>query len=120
MTADGGIDRDELPEVVIVVNGALGMSQGKITGQVFQAAFRSFIWSSKDFQDWMQAGTRTIVKVATTPAMFDRVCTECRGYRMCDEGFTEVEADSVTCFVSFPFLHKDRPKVLDNKKCPLL
>jgi peptidyl-tRNA hydrolase len=39
---------------------------------------------------------------------------------MVDEGFTEVEPGTATVFASYPFLHKDRPQVLDNKKVPLL
>lgn len=131
MTPDDGINRDELPEVCIVVNGPLGMGEGKAIGQAFQAALRMFfhigsadpdtaddlasLWSA-----WKARGTRTIVKIADTPAMFERICREVPGYVMRDEGHTEVDAGAATLFISHPFLHKDRPKVLNNKKCQLL
>jgi hypothetical protein len=35
---------------------------------------------------------------------------------MRDEGHTEVEAGAATMYVCEPFLHRDRPKLLDNKK----
>lgn len=114
------INRDVIPEVVIVINGSLGMSEGKAVGQAFQAAAR---WQHikrnsfpDDSLDWLCSGTRTIVKVATTPAIWERVVAEIPGYVMTDEGYTEVERDTPTIFVANPFLHKDRPKLLDNKK----
>jgi peptidyl-tRNA hydrolase len=123
--------RDDIPEVVIVVNGALKMGEGKSVGQAFQLAARAFAhrklafhegdWLlNKDIQRWFEIGTRTVVKRAKTQAIFDRVVREVPGYVMVDEGFTEVEPGSATMFVSWPFLHKDRPQVLDNKKVPLL
>lgn len=118
------IDRDEIPEVVIVINGPLGMSEGKAIGQAFQAAARWQHVLKQSFPDtsldWICAGTRTIVKVAIKPGIFDRICREVPGVIMSDEGFTEVDADTPTLFFSYPFLHKDRPKILDNKKVDLL
>ena len=32
----------------------------------------------------------------------------------------EVEQDAATMFISAPYLHRDRPSVLNNKKLPLL
>ncbi|MDA4131535.1 MAG: hypothetical protein OK454_00205 [Thaumarchaeota archaeon] len=60
------------------------------------------------------------VKVAKTQAIWDRIVSEIQGFVMKDEGFTEVERDTPTIFVCYPFLHKDRPKLLDNKKVKLL
>lgn len=118
MTPKDDIDRKDIPEVVIVVNGALDMGEGKKVGQSFQAAMRSVKYLK--WGAWLEAGTRTIVKQAKTQAMFDRIVSEVPGYVMVDEGFTEVEPGTATLFVSWPFLHKDRLQVLDNKKCPLL
>ena len=119
------IDRDNLPEVVIIVNGTLGMSEGKIIGQAFQAAARWQHIGRNSFPDksldWICSGTRTIVKVARTKTIWHRIIAEVPyGYIMRDEGFTEVEADTPTLFACGPFLHKDRPKILDNKKVKLL
>ena len=118
MNAD--IDRDTLTEVVLVFNGSLGMSPGKMIGQAFQAREYMTGPSYRRWKDWLADGTRTIVKVAKTPAMFERVCAEVPGFVMRDEGFTEVEAGAATLFVAAPFLHRDRPAILDNKKVALL
>lgn len=118
--SDDGIDRDNLMEVVLVFNGSLEMSPGKMSGQAFQAAIRCLDITDESVNLWFEDGTRTIVKVAKTPAIFDRVCQEVNGEVMVDEGFTEVEENALTLFVSHPFLHKDRPVLLDNKKVKLL
>lgn len=122
MTDD--INRDEFPEVVLVFNGSLGMSPGKMAGQAFQGAARWQHSIRNSYPDeslsWHCEGTRTITKIAKTSAMFDRICAEVPGFIMVDEGHTEVEPGSATVFVSRPFLHKDRPAVLDNKKVRLL
>lgn len=114
------IDRDEIPEVVLVVNGPLNLPEGKLIGQAFQAAARWQHIKRNSYPDdslsWLCSGTRTIVKVATTPAIWTRILAEIPGYVMTDEGYTEVERDTPTIFVAYPFLHKDRPKLLDNKK----
>lgn len=125
---DDGIDRDELYEVVLVVNGSLGMGAGKIAGQAFQfamrlcwwAPYRQQLWEKKGWADWAEGRTRTIVKIAKTADIFKRVCEDVDGFTMADEGFTEVDAGAETLFVSCPFLHKDRPGILDNKKVKLL
>jgi len=103
--------------MVLVVNGPLHMSPGKLAGQTFQAAVRMsalFVWEDKD--------TRTIVKEAKTPAMFERICKEIPGYTMVDVGTTELAhyGEVATVHVCGPFLHKDRPKLLDNKKVGLV
>lgn len=133
MTADD-IDRSDIPEVTLVFNGALEMTEGKTTGQAFQSAARLLValldesksmsatafsaW--QEFMAWHYAGTRVISRVAKTQAIFERICGEVDGYIMVDEGFTEVEAEAETLFVSYPYLHKDRPKLFNNKKVPLL
>ena len=114
------IDRDNILEVVIVVNGTLEMSSGKIAGQTFQAAWRTAQQSSRGHIEWLRQGTRTIAKEAKTQAIFDRIRSELDGYTMVDEGHTEVEPDTATVWVSKPFLHKDRPAILDNKRVRLL
>lgn len=118
-----GVNRDELMEVVLVFNGPLGMSAGKMGGQAFQAAARMMNHAAVSYQPkiglWIEQGTRTIAKAAKTPAMFERVCAEVEGFTMRDEGFTEVEADAPTLFVAYPRLHRDRPALLDNKKVGL-
>jgi peptidyl-tRNA hydrolase len=114
-----------IPEIVIVVNGTLGMSQGKAVGQAVQAVCRAFgdVPFRSDqgvaYAEWIEAGTRTIVKIAKTEGIFERLCKEVPGYTMCDEGFTDVQEGDATVFLTGPFLHKDRPKLLDNKKLPL-
>lgn len=127
------LNRDELYEVCLVVNGPLEMSTGKIAGQTFQVAARWILtqatqpatdeiaWAQKqNVGRWFVQGTRTIVREAKTKALFERVVAEVPGFVMKDEGHTEVEPDSPTVFMSLPYLHKDRPKVLDNKKVKLL
>lgn len=122
--ANDGINRDEIPEVVLVVNGTLGLSEGKRIGQAFQAAARWQHVLKNSYPDrsldWILAGTRTVVKIAKTQAIWERVISEIQGFVMKDEGFTEVERDTPTIFVCYPFLHKDRPKLLDSKKVKLL
>lgn len=122
--ADDGINRDEIPEVVLVINGTLDLSEGKLIGQAFQAAARWVYIKINSYPNgldgWLCEGTRTIVKVAKTEAIWHRVIAEVPGYVMRDEGFTEVEADTPTLYVCYPFLHKNRPKVLDHKKLKML
>jgi len=117
------LDRDNLWEITLVFTPS--MTPGKACGQAFQAALR---WTQRDMdatvylklRDWLDGGTRTIVRYAKTPAMFQRVCEEVPGYVMVDEGFTEVDPGTATLFVSEPYLHKDRPPLLNGKKVPLL
>ena len=118
------INRDEIPEIVIVIDGSLEMSDGKAIGQAFQAAAR---WQHikkntypDDSFDWITSGTRTIVKTAKSATIWKRILTEVPGYLMVDEGFTEVERGTPTLYACGPFLHKDRPKILDHKKVKLL
>jgi len=122
--ANDGINRDEIPEVVLVINGSLDLSEGKLIGQAFQAAARWLHIKRNSYPDdslnWILAGTRTIVKVAKTPAIWERIVSEIQGFVMKDEGFTEVERETPTIFICYPFLHKDRPKLLDNKKVKML
>ena len=122
--ADDGINRDEIPEVVLVVNGTIGMSEGKAIGQAFQAAARWQHVARNSYPDhaldWICSGTRTIVKITKSKTIWERIVSEVPGFVMKDEGFTEVERDTPTIFICYPFLHKDRPKLLDNKKVKML
>ena len=118
------INRDEITEVVLVINGSLDLSEGKLIGQAFQAAARWLHPKRNSYPDdslnWVCEGTRTIVKVAKTQAIWERIVSEIQGFVMIDEGFTEVERETPTIFICYPFLHKDRPKLLDNKKVKML
>ena len=113
------LNRDEIPEVVLVF-APVEMSKGKAVGQAFQAAIRCLDQTDESVNKWFEEGTRTIVKVAKTEAIFDRVCQEVEGEVMVDEGYTEVDPGTMTLFVSRPFLHRERPSILDNKKLSLL
>lgn len=115
-----GVDRDGLLEVTIVFNGALEMSPGKMAGQALQAGMRHLLQTSEAEEEWLATGTRTIVRTALTTTIFERVCAEAVGHVMRDEGYTEVPVDSATCFISIPYRHRDRPKIFNNKKVPLL
>jgi peptidyl-tRNA hydrolase len=121
-----------IPIVYIVFNGPLGMSPGKMTAQAFQLAERLF--RAADSYDvpmgervdhlqrvgaWRKH-TTTITRVAKTPTMWERVKAEVEGVVMVDEGYTEVEPGSETCFASWPMLVGDAPKILSNAKVPLL
>lgn len=125
------IDRSTIPEVVLVVAGHLNLDPGKLLGQAFQACYRAYRYADDRSYDldgarrctwegWFQAGTRTIVKVTKNEAIFWRIRAELPGTVMQDEGFTDVLPGTVTMYVCGPFLHKDRPKLLDNKKLRLL
>lgn len=122
MTAQSDIDRGSLSEVVLVFASG-GLSAGKMAGQAAQAVIRALkepLPNGDEWVRWMGDGTRTIVKVARTEAIFERACAETGGYVMRDEGFTEVKPGTATVLVAGPFLHRDRPKILDNKKVTLL
>lgn len=109
----------------VVINGPLNMSAGKIAAQVFQAAQRLFANASYEQAEllrlWQEHGTCTRVRIAQTPAVFDRACRELYGVAMVDEGFNEVEPDTTTCFATYPI--DDRkllPRILRHKRCPVL
>ena len=117
-----------IPAIYIVINGPLGMSTGKIAAQTFQVFERlsSEIVAvgneqacERFYRDWREH-TTTIVRVAKTPMMWERVKAEVGGVVMVDEGYTEVDPGTETCFASWPLLLAEVPKILSNAKVPLL
>jgi peptidyl-tRNA hydrolase len=121
----------DIPAVYLVVNGTLDMSPGKIAAQSFQACERMFEEQHAEGRDdvrdriaeWRRF-TTTIVRVAKTSTMWERVKAEVEGVIMVDDdgglGTTEGTAGLETCFVSWPMLPPDAPKILSNSKVPLL
>lgn len=122
-------DIANIPRVILVINGPLEMSEGKIACQTFQACVR--LYDARCPEHWDSLGhvarmekweryTTTIARIAKTPHIFERVCAEVPGVPMIDEGYTEVPEGSVTCWVSWPLLRHEEPKILKNSKVPLL
>lgn len=104
----------------LVINGSLDMGAGKIAAQVFQACTWMHQCDAPRLDDWRQEGCRTVVRVATTPAIFERVINELEGVVLCDEGLTEVEYGARTVFCTWPVRRSQAPKLLSNRKIPLL
>lgn len=117
-----GVDTSQIPAVYVVINGPLEMSPGKIAAQTFQACQRLHASIPLEHfgrvRDWGEH-TTTIARIATTPTVWERVKAEVDGRVMVDEGYTEVEPGSETCFASWPLLRDEVPKILSNAKCPL-
>jgi len=118
--------RLDVLRVYLVVNGPLGMSEGKIAAQAFQACQRLMVAARVASSElpllverW-EEHTTTIARVAKTPRMFERVKAEVPGVVMVDEGYTEVAPGSETVFASWPLLIGELPKILKNEKVPLL
>lgn len=131
----GNVDRDhaqiarEDPTCLyLIMNGSLPepMSAGKIAAQAFQAA----LWLLTDprvdaerraqLAAWQDEGARTITRIATTPTMWERVKAEIPGALLADEGLTEVPHGAETIFCAWPVRRSQAPKLLANKKIPLL
>lgn len=128
------MDHADVPRVVLVVNGPLKLSKGKLGAQTAQAIERLFrereqvgittfdedtVAAAEQFDAWRKY-TTTITREAKTTAMFDRVCAEVPGVLMIDEGFTEVEPDTPTVFASWPAVRADEHKLLSNGKVVLM
>lgn len=102
------------------------MSAGKIAAQSFQAAQRLFAVAEDDgnlaalLSQWQQQGTCTRTRIALSPTVFERACRELPGALMIDEGVTEVEPGSATCFATYPLDENDLPQVLSHKRIPVL
>lgn len=117
---------DDILAIVLVSNGPLGMSHGKLAAQCFQAAIalythaeeRPFLGELLDL--WAEQGWRTVVRVAETETIWQRVLDECAGIVLRDEGLTEVADGSKTVFCSYPLRRGEMPSILRNKKLPLL
>lgn len=124
------VDVATIPRVILVFNGPLEMSEGKIAAQAFQACDRlreaavgevgSDAQVLGELLSVWKEHTTTIARKAKTSHIFERVCAEVPGVPMIDEGYTEVPAGSVTCWVSWPMLLADLPRILSNGKVPLL
>lgn len=105
----------DVVEIYVVVNGALGMSAGKIAAQVFHAGWlANYLVATGD--GWKEQGRRVSVRIAETPHVFERVRAECLGMNQRDEGLREVERGSITAFVTIPYRRGDAPKILSHKK----
>lgn len=117
---------EEILAVVLVINGGLEMSQGKIASQCFQGCLALQERASGDewltglLASWQGQGWRTVVRIAETPGLFERVLNECDGIALRDEGLTEVEDGTVTLFVSYPLERGAMPKILSHKRVGLL
>ncbi len=112
--------------VYLIINGSLEMSAGKIAAQSFQAAQRLFLASEDDgnlsslLAQWQARGTCTRTRIALSPAVFERACRDLPGALMIDEGVTEVEPGSATCFATYPIDENDLPRILRHKRVPVL
>lgn len=120
------VTAEDILSVYLIVNGPLGMSAGKVAAQAFQVSLLLLAEGreNKDLaerlMEWNLQGWRTVVRVAETPAVFERVLAEVGGVALRDEGLTEVESGATTIFASWPYRRADAPKVLSHKKVPLL
>lgn len=128
------IDLDSIPRVVLVFNGTLKMSPGKMAAQAFQACQRLYRTAEADGLEHVYPGespyvialaqwskhTTTISRVAKTTNMFELVCAEVPGVVMIDEGFTEVDPDTPTVFASWPAPKREEHKLLSNAKVQLM
>lgn len=125
-------ERQQVLRVYLIFNGPLGMSPGKMAAQAFQACQRLYRAADaegpqdmgmlplhKQLAHWARH-TTTITRVAQTPTMWERVKAECDGVIMVDEGYTEVDPGSETCFATWPISMSAAPKILSNAKVPLL
>lgn len=124
-----GYDPTSDLSVHVVVNGALGMSAGKIAAQSFQACQRLLDAATQPQADpklvealgqWRQMGTRTIVMVAKTQHAFDRLLREVDGVTMVDEGVNEVDPGTATIFASWPVRRGAQPSALKSKRVTLM
>lgn len=117
---------EDVLAVTLVLNGALGMSEGKAAAQAFQGCLALYRLAEQEaglgalLADWERQGWRTVVRQAETQGVFERLCTEVDGVVLRDEGLTEVEDGAIVAFVSFPHRRGDSPKMLSHKRVPLL
>lgn len=121
--------REDILAVYLFINGPLGLSAGKIAAQCFQAAQRlqaayqrgeGTVEQRAAYERWLADGTRTICRIAETPAVFDRICRELPGATMIDEGLTECPADSSTVHATWPIYRHLAPRLTRHKRAPLL
>lgn len=127
---------EDILSVYVILNGSLGMTGGKATSQSFHCGwYTSEMYShaadvyvgaeemitEEDVRwiEWVRQGRRVVVRLAETPAVFERVKLECSGHLAVDEGMTEVEHGSETAFVTIPYRRDSIPRVLTHKKLQL-
>lgn len=118
--------------VTVIVNGSLGMSPGKIAAKAFQAALT---WAGENgavsemgpvpeltdaLMAWWAQGSRVVVRVAETEAVFERACRELPGVVQRDEGLTEVPDGARCVLVVDPMRRGDMPPILRHKRLQLL
>jgi peptidyl-tRNA hydrolase len=119
------VEPEDILAVYLVVNGALGMSQGKVATQTFQGCLALYRVAEESLElkaalaAWEAQGWRTVARVAETQGVFDRVLADCAGVVLADEGLTEVPDGAATLFVSIPYRRGEAPKVLSHKRVPL-
>jgi hypothetical protein len=112
---------EEILSVYLVMNGALGMSPGKLAAMAFHCGRRigeSRAWP--EWHEWYKQGPRIVVRMAETPTVFERVCSEVEGFKHHDEGLTEVEYGACVAFCSIPYRRDSVPSILSHKRCQLL
>jgi peptidyl-tRNA hydrolase len=110
-----------------VVNGGLGMSEGKGYAQVFQACQRLYAAAREDEQLaqrlllWEEKKTKTVVYLAKNHHVFNRCQTEAKcGVTMVDEGVNEVPEGSATIWASWPITRAEYPQILKHKNIRIL
>jgi len=121
-------DEDVLT-VYVVLNGSLGMTGGKAASQSFHCGWYVAemyrhpaglpLETQLELHGWIEQGRRVAVRLAETPAVFERVKRECDGHLARDEGMTEVDHGAETAFVTVPYRRGDIPRVLTHKKVQL-
>jgi len=112
--------------VYLLVNGTLEMGAGKTASQAFQMAMWMLADSrinedeSRALAQWREEGARTIVRVAETESIWQRLLEEIDGFLLCDEGLTEVASGEATVLCTWPLRRSLAPKLLAHKRLPLL
>ena len=127
------IPDEDIVSIYVIVNGSLGMTPGKIAAQVFHAAtnvgreIERCMWSGtaygnhgQEFEEYLKQGRRVVVRVAETKGVFMRAWGELGGFQQIDEGLTQVDRGSHTCFATYPIRRGDAPKILSHKRIQLL
>lgn len=120
------LTREDPTCVYVVANGSLGMGAGKLAAQTFQAAM--WMQHSSDVpadvagrvREWLTEGGRTVVRVAETSTVWQRVLAEAEGLVLKDEGLTEVAHGAATVFCTWPVRRSQAPRVLSHRRVPLL
>lgn len=99
------------PVMYILANKGLGMSPGKLAAQVAHAAVRA-VWAgspahTREVEQWLARGeTKIVLEVRDTEHLLnaDRYLTD-KGFKthlIIDEGRTEIQSHTPTCFAVGP------------------